>query len=45
MRLARVGRCRWVAGRADGDSRIPSEVDEEEACSEFWSSFLMVVQS
>ena len=34
----------WVA-RADGDSRIPNEGDEEEACSEFWSSYLRVVQS
>ena len=43
--LAGGGRCRWLVGRADNDSRIPKEVEEEEACSEFWSSYLRVVQS
>ena len=36
--LIEVGRCQLVVGRADSDSRIPNEGDEEEACSEFWSS-------
>ena len=37
--LVEVGRGRLMVARADGDSRVPSEGDEEEACSEFWSSF------
>ena len=27
--LAGDGRCRWLVGRADSDSRIPKEVEEE----------------
>ena len=32
------GRWRELVGRAESDGRIPCEVDEEEACCEFWSS-------
>ena len=42
--LAGVSRCRWMVGRADSDSRIQNEVEDEEACSEFWSSYLRVEQ-
>ena len=37
--LVVVGRERLCVADADGDNRIPNESDEEEACSEFWSSF------
>ena len=36
--LVVVGRERLCVADADGDSRIPNERDEEEACSEFWSN-------
>ena len=43
--LSGYGRCGWMVGRADGNSRVPKEVDEEEACSEFWVRYWRVVQS
>ena len=43
--LVEVGRNGLKVAYADGDGRISNEGDEEEACSEFWSGFLWVVQS
>ena len=42
VKLVGVGCCRWMVGRAKSDSRIPDEVDEEEACSELLSGFLRI---
>ena len=43
--LAVVGGCWCMVSSADGDSRIKNKGDAEEACSEFWSSCLSMLQS
>ena len=45
VKLVVVDGCSCVVSRAEGDSRIGDEGDEEKACSEFWSGYLRVVQS